>query len=144
MLRYIIRRLLGVSFPRWRGSVALFISQKHKAPAISLVPERDDEPNRIAERGKGQWVGKPLPVRTRYMKNRLRGTWNVVIPGCCRALHRTACLTLSWMIAAMIIGTTLAWVSLLRTVNTLISLFDNVARGLALLGFHQLDFLVRD
>ena len=77
MLRYIIRRVLGVPFLLLGvASVAFILSQSTKGdPLSALVPERMMNNPEIVRAVEAQWgLDKPLPVRyVVYMKNLVQG-----------------------------------------------------------------------
>jgi len=141
MLRYIIRRLLGVPFLLLGvASVAFILSQSTKGdPLSALVPERMMNNPEIVDAVKAQWgLDKPLPVRYAiYMKNLVQGdmgtSFNTRRP-VARDIADRLPATLELVIAAMIIGTTFGMGIGLLSARFRYSLFDNVARGFALLG----------
>ena len=77
MLRYIIRRMLGVPFLLLGvASVAFILSQSTKGdPLSALVPERMMNNPEIVNAVRAQWgLDQPLPVRyVIYMKNLVQG-----------------------------------------------------------------------
>ncbi len=141
MLRYIIRRILGVPFLLLGvASVAFILSQSTKGdPLSALVPERMMNNPEIVNAVKAQWgLDQPLPVRyVVYMKNLVRGdmgtSFNTRRP-VARDIADRLPATLELVVAAMIIGTTFGMGIGLLSARFQYSIFDNVARGFALLG----------
>jgi peptide/nickel transport system permease protein len=141
MLRYIIRRVLGVPFLLLGvASVAFILSQSTKGdPLSALVPERMMNNPEIVQAVEAQWgLDKPLPVRyVVYMKNLLQGdmgtSFNTRRP-VARDIAERLPATLELVVAAMIVGTTFGMLIGLLSARFRYSIFDNVARGFALLG----------
>jgi peptide/nickel transport system permease protein len=141
MLRYIIRRLIGVPFLLLGvASVAFILSQSTKGdPLSALVPERMMNNPEIVAAVKVQWgLDQPLPVRYGiYMKNLVQGdmgtSFNTRRP-VARDIAERLPATLELVIAAMIIGTTFGMGIGLLSARFRYTVFDNVARGFALLG----------
>jgi peptide/nickel transport system permease protein len=141
MLRYIIRRLIGVPFLLLGvASVAFILSQSTKGdPLSALVPERMMNNPEIVAAVKVQWgLDQPLPVRYGiYMKNLVQGdmgtSFNTRRPVARDIVERLPA-TLELVIAAMIIGTTFGMGIGLLSARFRYTVFDNVARGFALLG----------
>lgn len=141
MLRYIIRRILGVPFLLLGvASVAFVLSQSTKGdPLSALVPERMMNNPEIVEAVKAQWgLDQPLPVRYAiYMKNLVRGdmgtSFNTRRP-VARDIADRLPATLELVLAAMLIGTTLGVGIGLLSAHYRHTVFDNAARGFALLG----------
>ncbi|MEM5543066.1 ABC transporter permease [Sulfitobacter sp. AS92] len=141
MLRYIIRRVLGVPFLLLGvASVAFILSQSTKGdPLSALVPERMMNNPEIVRAVEAQWgLDKPLPVRyVVYMKNLVQGdmgtSFNTRRP-VARDIAERLPATLELVVAAMIVGTTLGMAIGLLSARFRHSNFDNAARGFALLG----------
>jgi peptide/nickel transport system permease protein len=141
MLRYILRRLIGVPFLLLGvASVAFILSQSTKGdPLSALVPERMMNNPEIVAAVKVQWgLDQPLPVRYGiYMKNLVQGdmgtSFNTRRP-VARDIAERLPATLELVIAAMIIGTTFGMGIGLLSARFRYTVFDNVARGFALLG----------
>lgn len=141
MLRYILRRILGVPFLLLGvASVAFLLAQSTSGdPLSALVPERMMNNPEIVNAVKAQWgLDRPLPVRyVIYMKNLVQGdmgtsfnTRRRVAPDIADRLPAT----LELVVAAMVIGTTLGMGIGPLSARFRYSVFDNAARGFALLG----------
>ncbi len=141
MLRYIIRRMLGVPFLLLGvASVAFILSQSTKGdPLSALVPERMMNNPEIVNAVRAQWgLDQPLPVRyVVYMKNLVQGdmgtSFNTRRP-VARDIADRLPATLELVVAAMIIGTTLGMGIGLLSARFRYTFLDNAARGFALLG----------
>lgn len=141
MLRYIVRRLIGIPFLLLGvASVAFLLSQTTKGdPLAALVPERMMSNTEVVDAVKAEWgLDRSLPVRYFiYIGNLMQGDLGTSFatrrPVAADIAERLPA-TLELVIAAMIIGTTMGFSLGLLSARFRNTLTDGTARMFALVG----------
>ncbi|CAN0581510.1 unnamed protein product, partial [Laminaria digitata] len=141
MLRYILRRIIAIPFLLLGvASVAFALSQMTKGdPLAALVPERMMSDVEVVAAVKAQWgLDKPLPVRYAiYLGNLVQGDLGTSFTTRRPVAQDIAArlpATLELVMAAMVFGTAMGMGIGLLSARFRDTLFDNGARGVALLG----------
>lgn len=141
MLRYIIRRIITIPFLLLSvASVAFLLSQMTKGdPLAALVPERMMSNPEVVAAVKAEWgLDKPLPVRyVIYIRNLVQGDMGTSFTTrrpVARDIAERLPATLELVMVAMFIGTSVGMTIGLLSARFRNTVFDNVARGFALLG----------